>query len=400
MNDLNADLMLQLIGPTMLGLIVLVCFGAWLLTGRRRYLLTFAAAPLLAACAAVLQIVPVFPVLGVNVVLSNLLAVSAFLAAAEGVLARSGKRIGLVWDAVILAGLFGLMIYFYFVAPNFHARVYLQSFLTGAILLGAAVRLRHLLRGHVGDRLLFWTMLVYGVGLFPLAVFGTLHSSPLTKSGFSDPAYWQVLQLTNTVLGAAFIVSFIVAALIDFIDDLRGERDLDTLTGIFNRRGFEERTAAMMKRSVTHPLTLIVCDLDHFKRVNDTYGHGKGDEVLMLFGGVLKSIAREQDLVGRLGGEEFAIVLPDGGLAEAGRFVTELQRKIKEASFPLPDAAEPIAASLGVAERVGEESFHVWFERADRALYRAKLEGRNRAVFVGEIPRGGAATARATVRAT
>ena len=122
--------------------------------------------------------------------------------------------------------------------------------------------------------------------------------------------------------------------------------------------------------------------------------------MLTLFGGVLKSIARDQDLVGRLGGEEFAIVLPDGGLAEAGRFVTELQRKIREASFPLPDAAEPIAASLGVAERLGEESYQAWFQRADGALYRAKVEGRNRAVFVGEIPRDGAATALATIRTT
>ncbi|MGX1100008.1 diguanylate cyclase [Amorphus sp. MBR-141] len=398
MNNVTADLMLQLIGPTMLGLIVLVCFGAWLLLGRRPHLLIFASAPLLAAVAAVLQIVPVFPVLGVNVVLSNLFVIAAYLAAAEGVLARSGKRIGLIWDAAILVGLLALMVYFYFVAPNFHARVYLQSSLASAILLGAAARLRHLLRGHIGERLLFGTMLVYGVALFPLAVVSTLHSSPLTASGFSDPAYWQMLQLTNTVLGAAFIVSFIVAVLIDFIDDLRVERDLDTLTGVFNRRGFEERTAAAMKRPATYPLTLIVCDLDHFKRVNDTYGHSTGDEVLTLFGGVLKSIARDQDLVGRLGGEEFAIVLPDGGLAEAGRFVTELQRKIREASFPLPDAAEPIAASLGVAERLGEESYQAWFQRADGALYRAKVEGRNRAVFVGEIPRGAAAIALATVR--
>lgn len=393
MKDATADLMLQMIGPTMLGLVVFICFGAWLLLGRRRYLLIFAFSPLLAACAAVLQIFSFLPILGLNVVLSNTLLICAFLAAAEGVLARSGKRIGLVWDLAIVVCLTGLIVHFYFVAPNFHARVYILDFTAGTILLITAARLRHLTRGHVGDRILFGATLVYGAGLFPLAVLSSQHSSNLTKSAFSDPVYWQALQLTNTVLGAAFIMSFIVAVLIDFIDELRRERDTDRLTGVLNRRGFEERAEALLRNSAASLHTLVVCDLDHFKRVNDTHGHSAGDQVLAIFGGLLKSIVRPQDLVGRIGGEEFAIVLPDGGLAEAGRFVSRLQERLAEAEFPLPQGAEPIAASIGVAERKGSESFLAWFDQADSALYRAKVEGRNRAVFVGEIPVGGGATA-------
>ena len=144
MNDVTADVMLQMLAPTMLGLIVLVCFGAWLLLGRQNYLLIFACAPFFAVCGAFLQIFPVLPVFGVNVVLSNAVVTCAFLAAVEGVLARSGKRIGLVWDVAIVVGLTALVAYFYFVTPNFHARVYLQDFTAAAILLGTAASLRHL----------------------------------------------------------------------------------------------------------------------------------------------------------------------------------------------------------------------------------------------------------------
>jgi diguanylate cyclase (GGDEF)-like protein len=391
MNDVTADLMLQIIGPTMLGLIVFVCFGAWLLLGRRHYLLIFAGAPLLGACAAFLQIFPLLPILGLNVVLSNALLTSAFLAAAEGVLARSGKRIGLAWDVAIVVCLFGLVVYFYFVAPNFHARVYLQDFSAGGILLVTAARVRHLTRGHVGDRILFWTMLVYGTGLFPLAVLSSLHSSQLTKSAFSDPVYWQSLQLTNTVLGAAFIVSFIVAALIDFIGDLQRERDTDRLTGVFNRRGFEERAEMLLGKSGAAVHTLIVCDLDHFKRVNDTYGHSTGDSVLRVFGQVLKRITGEAALIGRIGGEEFAVLLSDNGVAEARAFVERLQDALAGADYGLPPGAGAIEISLGVAGWVEGEGYSAMFDRADAALYRAKSEGRNQAVYVGEVPSPGRA---------
>jgi len=224
-----------------------------------------------------------------------------------------------------------------------------------------------------------------------LAVLSSLHSSQLTRSAFSDPVYWQSLQLTNTVLGAAFILSFIVAALIDFIGDLQRERDTDRLTGVFNRRGFEERAETLLGRSAAAGHTLIVCDLDHFKRVNDTYGHSAGDRVLRVFGEVLKGITGDAALIGRIGGEALAVLLSDSGVPEAPAFLPRLQGALARADYGLPPGAGAIEISLGVAGWVEGEGYLAMFDRADAALYRAKTEGRNKAVYVGEVPHHGRA---------
>jgi len=386
MNDAVADLLLQMIGPAAGALIVVVCFGAWLLTGRRPYMLAFACATALAAFAAFLQIFPLLPVFGLNVVLSNALYTTGALAAAEAVLARSGKRIGLGWDGAIIVLMIVAIGYFFFVEPNFHARVYIQNFSSGAIFLYVAVRLRHLAGGHVGDRIMLGAMVLFAVGFFPLSIFSTMHASPLTENAFADPTYWQALQLSNTILGGTFIISVIVAALVDFIDDLQRERDTDRLTGVLNRRGFEERAEVLLGKTPVAAHTLVVCDIDHFKRVNDTYGHSAGDRLLRAFGDVLKRNAGEAVLIGRLGGEEFAVLLSGGSVSDAREFVGRLQADLAAGNYWLPPGAAPVSVSLGVAGWLEGERYETMFDRADAALYRAKTEGRDRAVFVGEIP--------------
>ena len=379
------------LGPAMALMVVIVCLGTWIVTGRG-YMLALALGCLLAIAAGITQIMPWLPSFGASIVLSNAMYTTAVLIAAEAVLRRSGLRIGIGWDVLFVVVSTALNAYFYFVTPHFQARVYIQCFGAGFVLIVTALALSDLARGRWWDKLVFTITLLYGLEHFPRAVLSSWGAPVDTKSAFSDPLYWQTLQFSSTVFAAGFILSVTVAAMLDYIEGLRHERDLDRLTGVLNRRGFEERTAIAMKRE-TSVHTLIVCDLDHFKRVNDTHGHVVGDQVLAIFGNLLRVIARDHDLVGRIGGEEFAVVLPDGGLAEAGRFVSRLQQRLAEADFPVPSGSDPIAASIGVAERKSEESFLAWFDRADAALYRAKEEGRNRAVFVGEIPVGGGATA-------
>jgi diguanylate cyclase (GGDEF)-like protein len=124
------------------------------------------------------------------------------------------------------------------------------------------------------------------------------------------------------------------------------------------------------------PLTAVMLDLDHFKQINDRYGHGRGDDVLAAVGSVLQATLRASDFVGRYGGEEFLILLPDTGRDEA-RVVAE---KIRAAISTIVIAIEqPITASLGCAvfpEDAGDPE--TLFRAADRALYAAKANGRNR----------------------
>ena len=151
----------------------------------------------------------------------------------------------------------------------------------------------------------------------------------------------------------------------------------DLLTGLHNRRHLENRLLDELRRSGRYlrPLSVIMLDIDHFKDINDRYGHQVGDEVLREVGRVLMSGLRGQDLAARWGGEEFCLVLPETDL-QTGFASAERIRQRLEHSELLKD--EHIAASIGIAEYNLGESVNTLIERADRALYQAKLAGRNR----------------------
>ncbi|WLT31120.1 GGDEF domain-containing protein [Geothrix sp. PMB-07] len=154
----------------------------------------------------------------------------------------------------------------------------------------------------------------------------------------------------------------------------------DALTGLANRGSslaeFQNRFGLSLRYG--RPLSVVVCDLDHFKQVNDTFGHGAGDVVLRAFGERLLTTLREADLAGRIGGEEFLMVLPETDLVGARPFAERLRRII--ASTPIPLASGPlnISCSLGIAERTASDlEAGQLLARADAALYRAKAGGRN-----------------------
>ncbi len=165
---------------------------------------------------------------------------------------------------------------------------------------------------------------------------------------------------------------------------------LDGLTGLSNRRHFFELARREFQRSrrFRHPLTAIMLDIDHFKRVNDTHGHGAGDEVLRTLARRCQECLRKVDILGRYGGEEFSILLPESGL-EAGLLAAErLQQCI--AGAPMQTTAGPLAVtiSLGVApDSPNLPDLEALLDRADAALYAAKRAGRNRvASLPGSLP--------------
>lgn len=165
------------------------------------------------------------------------------------------------------------------------------------------------------------------------------------------------------------------------VEDARRNARTDPLTGLANRRGFDERYAQVIQETDRYGGTaaLILVDVDHFKRVNDTYGHEAGDEVLIAVADALADGRRTVDIAARLGGEELAILLPQTD-ASGGREVAERMRKRIEALSVRTSTGEiKVTASFGVAEyatRSGQAEHVV--ERADQALYAAKRNGRNR----------------------
>jgi two-component system cell cycle response regulator len=163
--------------------------------------------------------------------------------------------------------------------------------------------------------------------------------------------------------------------------ELRRHATIDPLTEIYNRRHFCDLARVEIERTrrFGHPLSLIMVDIDHFKRVNDTFGHGMGDRVLSRISSLCRELLREVDLMGRLGGEEFAILLPETPLTAALDVSERLRAAVMSCEFSKEIPGLPCQAiSLGVAERLPDEGFESLLLRADKGLYKAKRNGRNR----------------------
>jgi two-component system, cell cycle response regulator len=159
----------------------------------------------------------------------------------------------------------------------------------------------------------------------------------------------------------------------------------DTLTGLHNRRYMESHLAHMINASAAQatPLALMILDIDHFKGVNDTWGHDAGDDVLKEFAGRVRRSIRGADIACRAGGEEFVILMPDTDPHVAALVAERIRQKVERAPFPIHGGKRSLAVtvSIGVASfRGGQTTAEALLKRADEALYRAKRDGRNRVV--------------------
>ena len=160
---------------------------------------------------------------------------------------------------------------------------------------------------------------------------------------------------------------------------------MDQLTGLHNRRFMDNRLAVMFDESAlrARSLSLLVLDIDHFKAVNDSWGHDAGDEVLREFADRVRACTRGIDLVARMGGEEIVVVLPDTGRDAASRVAERIRERVERSPFAIQNNTRDIkvTVSVGVANRrAGDTSSADMMKRADDALYRAKANGRNRVI--------------------
>jgi two-component system cell cycle response regulator len=158
---------------------------------------------------------------------------------------------------------------------------------------------------------------------------------------------------------------------------------IDGLTQIYNKRYFLETIEREISRAHRYrrELSLIMFDIDHFKKINDTYGHLAGDYVLKQLAGVIKSRIRREDIMARYGGEEFAIILPEIDQFNAGQFAEKIRKLVEKTIFKFEDTRIPVTISVGVCSLQQESSNPVDFiKQADDKLYQAKNNGRNQVV--------------------
>jgi diguanylate cyclase (GGDEF)-like protein len=165
------------------------------------------------------------------------------------------------------------------------------------------------------------------------------------------------------------------------ITQLQTSSNTDFLTGVLNRRAFFAQAAQQMGLSQRYGrgMAVVLFDIDHFKRINDTYGHQAGDVILRGVVQLVAGLLRKVDVLARYGGEEFIILLPEADLAQAGSAAEKLRAALEHADFEIEDGRRiKVSASFGAAALGNGEGLDELIKRADLALYRAKRIGRNR----------------------
>jgi len=191
----------------------------------------------------------------------------------------------------------------------------------------------------------------------------------------------QIRDRKGSIQGRAFVLSDVTEQ-IDLLRQMTTMATMDYLTGIPNRRYFISRCESEISRAARNskPVSIGIMDLDFFKNINDTHGHAAGDLLLASVAGICLDVLRSFDTIGRWGGEEFAILLPDTDLSDAGHIAERLRQAIAELRIPYRDTELSINASFGITEMShnGIESVDELVKRADEALYMAKKLGRNR----------------------
>lgn len=202
--------------------------------------------------------------------------------------------------------------------------------------------------------------------------------SVLPVSFISTPIHEDGLGITGVVVAFHDITSrkIFQEALARANEQLEEKASTDVLTGIANRRHFDDALLREVSRASRHsePLSVVMFDIDHFKSVNDTYGHHVGDLVLTRLAQLVLSLLRDEDLLARWGGEEFVILLPQTTIDAGIEMAERLRRTVENDGFP---SVGKITCSFGVTDLGPEDDEEILMERTDRAMYKAKESGRN-----------------------
>ncbi|HHV69784.1 MAG TPA: GGDEF domain-containing protein [Ochrobactrum intermedium] len=224
------------------------------------------------------------------------------------------------------------------------------------------------------EMLLFWLVAAAAV------TFGCrpLFAIPAFVGEDFESAYWLAISISDTLICSTLAVSIFAIIAVDVTEKIRSEAESDYLSGLLNRRGFERHANAVLHAQSDRDTTaLIMSDLDHFKSINDRFGHTTGDRVIQRFAELLSHKSPAGAVLARLGGEEFAILLPSSSLDMAQQVADDLRQAFKAYAPGILQGDLRPTASFGIAAIRGAEELGILMDQADRALYLAKAEGRD-----------------------
>lgn len=372
---MSANLSIILLNPALGVIFSCVFFLLWKQDESRPYVRLCSIMYLLSAVAFLLQQFD----LPIGAPLSRLLSNLAFLAAASmmvGVMSLRYQR-RVPWEGIgafVLAGVAGA-VWFTLISPNIVGRVYSVTSCVGALLVLAALQVLGRNRKPI-DRVLMVLVGLNGAFMTLRSVLLIEMSGNLSAEALSRSPAWVAFVFSHSITSLIIATAIALAVVKDLIGEISVDGRTDVMSGLLNRRGFEEAAKSAISGARV-PVALILCDLDHFKDVNDTFGHHAGDRVINEFGAVLIDLVGPSHPAGRVGGEEFAILLRggDGGVARVVAIGLGIAYTHKVR--PEPDSEMRLTASFGIAQLREGETYSDLMQRADAALYRAKRQGRD-----------------------
>jgi diguanylate cyclase (GGDEF)-like protein len=375
--SLDTDRLYVLIAPLsilLLGCTLAVC---WLVQRRQRYLLWIAGGYALVSLALAWQSIAPREQLHHWAVYTGAMYLFGTWCFARCMAGRYGVSahpvLGLLIGAVVLAALY----YYSRIQVDLWVRVHWLNTGLGLLqLLPAPAMLRRRPPQDWLERMLYWSYVVFAgyTAARPLLVLA-LGSTDLNEIARST--YWLVTLVSTLSFALLFTLMLLACTVRDVFTALRQERNHDSLTNLLNRRAFQEAAELRLADSHMAPVSVLIGDIDHFKRINDSWGHDCGDRVLQAVARTLQQHVRSDDLVSRFGGEEFVLLLMRTTPEEAERVAERIRAQLSADGYVLA-AGQRITISFGIAPVAANTALTDALTRADALLYSAKQAGRDR----------------------
>lgn len=372
--------MIALLNPTIALALGAAFLVLWSYQRHRPYLAVLAISYGLSAVGFLLQYFTLPFGMQLTKLTSNICFTVAGCCLSSAIIHRYGRKVPYVGIGVLAGGGLASFCWLLFVAPDLTWRILAMNFAFGGISLLVAAELRPVRSNGPSENILFALSLLSGLNFFVRTLVVVIAHGPFTSyDGFYASSYWTTALLSHALLSLLIALCLFSAAALDVMKALKTETYTDPLSGLLNRRGFEERGMQLLRHCATarFPVALVLADLDHFKALNDVHGHAAGDRVIADFASKLRLAAGTRGVAGRIGGEEFAVLLPLSDLAAARLFAEAVRTVYSAGQVDGLPAGTKVTASFGVAARSGDEALEPLMRRADDALYKAKKNGRD-----------------------
>ncbi|MRN67499.1 GGDEF domain-containing protein [Brucella sp. 10RB9213] len=378
---------MKFVPPLVILLFAATMLGVWMLDTKRKHLLLFGLSFVGFGLGFLAPVSQLSDSLAITTPIATLFHIAGALTFCEAVMVRMGKHFSRLVGGTLAAVVFGVVIAFIcfdgryaFIAPTVNMGL---GLLTAAL----CVQARALARGSWIERLLVGALAVFSAHFIVQAVLAFFFvGDAAAPSELVHSRYWLGLMVAVSLVGVLVGLLILVVATADVVNELQRERDSDPLTGLLNRRGLERQADLRLHTPQCLSYGVIIADIDHFKAINDAYGHPVGDQVLVEFARILSSASKDHAIVGRVGGEEF-VLLVSGTAEECEALGNRLCGLVARHAFSKLPAGQKVTSSFGIAMVRSGETLWETAARADLALMRVKNLGRNRVAVEGlEFP--------------